>query len=209
MNQDDTELVRGRAERLGALLRETDPPVPAIAFPAERIARAARRHTLARWRLAAAIAALAVAAIGVRPVRAWIVQAARVLWSAATGAARPGTTATNAGVATNTVTFRPSPGVFALGVARSQAQGTLTVETVAGASASAAVAGGRPGAELLVLPDGLRIVNDSASSASFLVRLPAALARIEITVGGGAPRVLVPPPRGPGVRWVMDLRPGR
>jgi hypothetical protein len=207
MSQDELELVRRRSERLGALLRETDPPVPALAFPAERVARAARRRTFARWRLVAAAAALAVAAIGVPPVRAWIAQAARGLWSAVARAPRPAAVAPAAAAGPSTATFTPLPGVFALRVTRWQDHGTLTVEIVTGRSASATVVGAHPVAELRVLPGGLTIVNDSASSASFVVRLPAALARIEIAVGGGAPRSLVP--RGPGARWVMDLRQGR
>lgn len=206
MSQDDTELVRCRAVRLGALLRDADPPVPTIAYPADRIARAARHRTVVRWRLAAAIAVLALAAVAVPPVRAWIVRTARVLWSVATLVPHTPVAAPERSAASSRVTFTPSAGVFALRVARPQAQGTLTVETVAGATASAAVAGAAQGAELRVLPGGLTILNDSTSTASFVVRLPAALTRIEVTVGGGAPRILGP--RGPGGRWVVDLKPG-
>jgi hypothetical protein len=204
VSQDQSEVLNRRAQRLSLLLREADPGVPPIAFPADRIARAARRRTVVRWRVAAAIAFLAVAAVGVQPVRAWILQAARALWGAAAGAQRavaPRALVPNAG--SSSVTFSPAAGAFALRVARPQAGGTLTVEITGGTAASAAVAGGR-GAELVVLPDGLRIVNDSGSAASYVVRLPASLARIEIGIARAQSRVLIP--TGAGQRWVLDLR---
>ncbi len=203
MSQDENDLLNRRAQRLGALLRETDPPVPTMAFPAARIARAARRGPVVRWRVAAAIALLAVASVGVRPVRAWIVQVARVLWAATAGAPRTADVhRAPADAGPSTVTFTPAAGSFILRVQASQTGGTLTVEATSGATASAAIAGG--GAELVVLPDGLRIVNDAASTASYTVHLPASLARIEVGVGRAATRVLVP--TGPGTRWVLSLR---
>jgi hypothetical protein len=203
MSQDENDLLGRRAQRLSALLREADPPVPPIAFPAERIARAARRRTVVRWRVAAAIALLAIGAVGVRPVRAWILQAARVLWSAAAGPRRTAPPPARAPGA-STVTFTPLSPVFVLRVAQAQSVGTLTIETTPAAAVSASAGGGQGGAELVVLPDGLRIVNDSAAAASYLVRLPATVVRIEVGIGRASPRVLTP--HGPGARWVLDLR---
>ena len=204
MSQDESDLLSRRAQRLSALLREVDPPVPPIVFPAERIARAARRRSIVRWRVAAAIALLALGAVGVRPVRAWIFQAAHVLWSAAAGAPRatPAPVARAAGA--STVTFSPASATFVLRVARAQVGGTLTVETTSSASASASAGGGQGSAELVVLPNGLRIVNDSASAVSYVVRLPATVARIEVGVGAAAPQVFRS--TGSGGRWVLDLR---
>jgi hypothetical protein len=203
MSADDKELVNRRGERLAALLRATDPPLPAIAFPAERIARAARRRAVVRWRAAAAIAVLATATLGVPPVRAWIVKTARVLWSMAAGTRHTVAVPAAAGHAANSVTFTPAAGAFNLRVARPQAEGSLTVETVADSSAEAAVTGGS-GAELVVLPDGLRIVNDGVASSSFVVRVPATLKRIVVTIGSATPLVLKP--SRPGQRWTVDLR---
>ena len=203
MSQDQTDVLNRRAQRLSALLREADHGVPAIAFPADRIARAARRRTVVRWRVAAAIALFAVAAVGVRPVRAWILQAARALFGATAGAPRaaaPRAAAPAAG--SSRVSFSPAAGAFALRVARPQSGGTLTVEVSDGGVASAAVTGGGS-AELVVLPDGLRILNDSGSAASYVVRLPASLARIDVGVAGLAPRALLP--QGAARRWVIDL----
>ena len=205
MSMDD-ELVARRGEKLGALLRATDLPLPSIAYPAERIARAARRRTTVRWRAAAAIAVLAVAAVGVPTVRAWIVRTARALWSVAAGpshAVAPKLAASNGA---NSVTFTPASGAFSLRVARPQAEGSLTVETVADSAAVASVTGGT-GAELLVLPDGLRIVNAAGASSSYVVRVPATVTRIVVTVGAAAPQVLTP--SGSGQRWVVDLRAAR
>ncbi|HXY69643.1 MAG TPA: hypothetical protein VEH62_09345 [Gemmatimonadales bacterium] len=208
MSQDRTDLAAARSRRLSALLQATDPPMPPLAFPAERVALAVRRRAAWRWRAAAAVVLLAVAAFGVPPVRAWIVQAARALWSAARppkpAAVASSTDGSGGGGA---VTFSPAAGSFALQVARPQPAGTLTVETAERATASAAVIrgpGARGGAELVVLPYGLRILNDSGATASYLVRVPASLGRISVAVGGGAVRVLVP--SGPGQQWILDLR---
>jgi len=208
VSQDQSDLAEPRARRLSALLREADPPVPPIAFPAERIARAARRRALVRWRVAAAIAVLALAAVGVAPVRAWIVQAAHALWAAAAGTPKPAAIPPAAANPTaGAVTFSPASGSFVLRVARTQAAGTLTVETTDRAVASAAVSGGRGSAELVVLPDGLRIVNDSGATASYVVRVPATIGRIAVGIGPAATRALVP--SEPGQRWVLDLRAAR
>ncbi len=204
MSQDDSDFLNRRARRLSALLREADPPVPPIAFPAERIARAARRRAVVRWRVAAALSLFAVAAVGVRPVRAWIVEAARDLWAAAAGAPRAVAPPPARAAGASSVTFRPLSAEFVLRVARTQAGGTLVIETTSATSASASAAAGQGSAELVVLPDGLRIVNDSASAASYVVRLPATIVRIDVGVGRATPRVLIP--TGPGTRWTLDLK---
>ena len=208
MSQDQSDLLDRRAQRLSALLRDTDPPVPPIAYPAERVARAARRRTTIRWRAAAAVALLALAAAGVPPVRAWIVQVVRSVWTAAVGAppapaVRPAAATKGAGA----VTFNPAAGPFTLVVARAQSAGTLTIEITGGVTAGARVEGSGTAAELGVLPNGLRIVNDSGATASYAVRLPPTLTRVEVGIGGAAPRVLGP--ATPGRRWVLDLGAGR
>ena len=205
MSRDEADLVDARARRLSALLRDTDLPVPAIAYPAERIARATRHRTVVRWSKAAAIVLIVAGAIGVRPVRAWIVQAARAVWAATLGEHRARGTEAAPPTGAGTVTFQPAAGSFVIRVARVQAGGTLTIETATGETAAATLTGGRGEAELVVLPDGLRIVNDSLSSASFLVRVPSRLARIEVGVGGRVIRVLVPPATGAVARWVVEL----
>jgi len=206
MSHEETDLVYARTRRLSRLLRDTDPPVPAIVFPAERIARATRHRSVVRWRAAAAIVLVAAGAFGVRPVRAWIVQAARSVWTAAVGGRGSRGPEVMPPATEGTVTFKPAAGSFVVRVVRPQAGGTLTIETTTGKAASAALTGGRGEAELVVLPDGLRIVNDSLSSASYLVKVPAGLARIEVGIAGRVTRVLVPPASGALARWVVDLR---
>jgi hypothetical protein len=209
MSHDETDLVVARARRLSNLLRVTDPPVPPIAFPTERITRAMRQRAVVRWRAAAAIVLLAAGAAGVRPVRAWIVQAARTVWTAAVGGRGTRGAEATPPAAAGTVTFTPSAGSFVVRVLRPQSGGTLTIETTPGEAASAAVSGGHGEAELVVLPDGLRIANDRGSSASFLVKVPVRLPRIEVDIAGRVTRVLVPPAGGGVGRWVLELGGGR
>ena len=199
-----SDLMERRARRLVALLRATDVPAPALRYPEERIARAVRRRAVLRWRVAAAVALLVAGAAGVPPVRAWIVQAARAVWAAASGAkAAPKPPAAPSSPA-GAVSFRPSGTAFVVRVARVQAGGTLTIETTPGPLASAAVRGGTVAGELLVLPAGLEIANDPASTAGYAIRLPATLGRIYVWLGpAAAPRVLVP--HRVGETWVLDL----
>lgn len=203
-SHDETDLVRRRRERLGALLAATDPPLPPLAVPAARIARAARRRAAARWGAAAATVLFALAAVAVPPVRAWIVGTARALWSATAGTrAAPGSAAVaTAGGGAGSVAFVPGAGPFTVSVARRQAGGTLTLEIVAGDSATAAVAEGGA-AELIVLPRGLRIVNDAGARTDIVVRVPASVPAVELRVGDAAPRTFTPVV--PGRRWVMDF----
>jgi hypothetical protein len=198
-----------RVERLGRTLAAADPASRPIAFPAARIARAAQRRTIRRWGIAAAITLLIAGAAGVPPVRAWIVGAARTLFSRTTrgpAAVRPAA-APAAPVApldtAGAVTFTPPDNVFVLRIAGRQAVGTVTIEAAERASASATVTGDRGSVELLVLPDGLRIVNAQGSRAGYVVRLPGALSRVVLQIGQEAPIVLVPVARAG--RWVVDL----
>ena len=185
----DDEAVDRRAEKLSALLRATDPPAPAIGFPAERIARARRQRVVVRWRMAAAIAVLLAGATLVRPVRAWIVETARsILIGAPRTASPPAATPDRsitpvAPLPTNVVTFTPRAGVFVLEVASRQAAGTLRLVRAPGADASAALIGNPGDAELLVRPDGFRIGNRLSASADYVVRLPSGVTRVLLRIG--------------------------
>lgn len=199
MSGDEDALDR-RAAKLSALLRATDLPVPALDYPAGRVAAARQRRSLQRWRMAAAIAVLIAGATLVRPVRAWIVEAARTLFVAGTRKAAapvtpaaPPAAATTVPVPTNAVTFTPRPGVFVLEIASRQAAGLLRVERADGPDASAALVGDPGDAELLVRPDGLRIGNGRAAAADYVVRVPAGVTRVVLRIGREPARQLAPP----------------
>jgi anti-sigma factor RsiW len=170
------ELTRA-ADTLATALRAADAP-PARARPRPR------------WGLRAAAAVLVLAGVGgaVRPVRAWILERAAALWVAVTG--RDGATpvpgqpvpARSASVA-----FVPEGNEFALEVTARQEGGVLRIETADGDTAVAIVRGGSGAEDLVVLPRALRIVTRGASSASYVVRVPARLVRVRVVVGGGTP----------------------
>jgi len=196
MSGDDEALDR-RAAKLSALLRATDAPVPPIAFPAGRIAAARQRRTVQRWRMAAAIAVLLTGAALVRPVRAWIVEAARTLFAGPAAAPAAAPTAEIAAepaevVPTNVVTFEPGAGVFVLEVATRQATGTLRVVRAEGPNASAAIIGDPADAELFVRHDGLRIDNRRLARADYVVRLPASVRRLVVRIADEPARGLSP-----------------
>lgn len=161
------------AEALTTALRATDEP-----------ASRARPHP--RWRLRAAAAVLVLLAVGggVRPVRAWILDRAEALWGAVTGAgpdAAPPVAAP--GAARSSVAFVPAGGELTLEVTSVQNEGVLQIETVAGDTAVAVVRNGTSMEDLVVLPTALRIVNRPASTASYVIRVPARLARVVVHVG--------------------------
>jgi len=62
----------------------------------------------------------------------------------------------------------------------------------------------KPGdAEVVVLPDGLRIVTSPAADASYTVRVPASLKRIQVRIGSEAIRTFVP--ERAGERFLVEL----
>jgi hypothetical protein len=164
-------------DALSTALRAADVPAP-------------RRRPVPRWGLRAAAAALVVVGIGgaVRPVRAWILERTGMLWEAVTGrSAVPTAIAPAAPDRSASVAFVPSGNEFTLEVTAHQSGGVLRLETVAGDTAVAVVLGGSGLEDLVVLPTRLRIVNPEASSASYVIRLPARLARVRVLVGGRVP----------------------
>ncbi len=185
--QED-EAVDRRAAKLSALLRASDVPAPPMTFPAERIALA-RRRTRLRWQLAAAAVLLVLAAGTVRPVRAWIADAARQFFlgaprtEPATAPAADSASAPEAPVPSNAVTFVPRSGTFVVELAMRQRAGTLVLSPVGGTEASAAIMGDAADAELLVRPDGVRIGNRPAAHADYVVRVPPGVSRVTVRIG--------------------------
>ena len=201
-------LLERRVSRLSVRLRAADAPPRPATLPMRRILRARRRRVVVRWGLAAAVVLLLASVAGVPPVRAWIAERARALWSFAAGRRAAPVPAQPKAVppvndTAGAVTFASPASVFALRIAERQASGTLIIEAGERAQASAAVTGARDSVELLVLPDGLRIVNRRSSTAGYVVRVPGGLSRIVLQIGAEAPIVMVPEARSG--RWVADL----
>jgi anti-sigma factor RsiW len=187
--------LRRKIATVGAAIRRGD-----FAFP---------KRNVRTWGLRAAALLVALTAVGVtvQPVRAWIVEQTRALWAVVAGgeetAATPGTTSVESNDPTAAVSFVPAGDVFVLEFSTRQASGRLTVETVVGETASATVFGGSERERLVVLPTGLRIVNDSTAAADYKVELPRALARLFIVIGNDD--TLRYEPAGAADRWEIDL----
>ena len=178
-----------RGARFSALLRASDPPARALAFPGERIARARRRRTLVRGLAVAVLVLLAGAAL-VPPVRAWIVGTARRLWSRAPEHATPAPSHPAFAAPANRVAFAVAGDVFTVNVATRQAAGVLRVERSNDAAGHAALTGDPAEAALVVLPGGLRIVNGMRVKQDYLVRVPASVTRLEVRIGDEPPVTL-------------------
>ena len=201
---DDSATVERRSARLRVLLTATDEPARVVKFPAERVARAERQRVLVRRLGMAAAVALLLVGVGVPPVRAWIVSSARAIWNSVRPVPAPPAPVRPAepGAALLGAVTIPVSDVFALRVTSRQLAGSVIIETTSDTVATASVRAADKAGELVVLPDGLRIVTEPASTANYLVRVPAGVSRITVQVGNAAPRVLKP---GAGTRWTVDL----
>lgn len=192
-----------RSTRLTALLQESDWDTPAVspAFLAElerKHARAPRMRSRVverPWLRAAAIIAV-VLGIGLvaSPARAWIADWVAAQWAALTldqqpaASEKPGPAPRQA--ASTRVQFRIEGDELSVEIATRQAGGAITLRTGEGSLVSAEVIGGGAGADLLVLPDGLRIANTAESTAEYRMVVPAQVRRVRVRIGDGPEIVL-------------------
>jgi hypothetical protein len=190
-----------RGAKLSALLKATDPPARALAFPGERVARARRRRTLVR-RLGATILVLLAGAALVPPVRAWIVGTARHLWPLAPDRHAQAPRNPDFAAPANRVSFATAGDLFVVNVATRQAAGALRFERSPDVAVHAALTGDPAEAVLVVLPGGLRIVNGMRVKQDYVVRLPAAITRVQVRIGDEAPLTV---PRDAGGRAIVPL----
>jgi len=172
--------------------------------------RTSRRFAPSRAIAVAAVVLLLLASgiLAVRPARAWIVERTLELWTLMTGgmddlvapddeAVAPSATATS-------VSFAPSGDHFLIQVSGYQQAGTVTVETAEVSEVTAEVRGGAATEDLVVLPDGLRIVNTMQSAANYHVVLPATLDEITVVVAGHVAANFRP--RGALSSWTVLLK---
>jgi len=198
-------LVDRRAARLARLLAATDAAPRAVAFPASRVAEAQVRRVRAsvmRWRIAAAIAVLGFGLSLVPPVRAWIAERARAVLTLVVPPTEVPAATVPAPLPGNRVLFAPGPETFTIHVTARQSAGRVAIVTAD--APDAAYITNKPGdAEVVVLPDGLRIVTSPAADASYTVRVPASLKRIQVRIGSEAIRTFVP--ERAGERFLVEL----
>lgn len=152
---------------------------------------------------AAAIVLLVVAGVAAAapPVRTWL----RARWAELRGTPTPPPRQESAAPqisSTTTVRFVPRAPVFAIELAARQDAGVLTVDVSEDTIATARLSGGS-GAELVVLPMALRIVNRASTVASYDVRLPRGITEVTVHVGSGPTHRLV---RLTDRRWTVDLK---
>lgn len=204
--------IRRRSARLGELLRSSDweaPPAP-VAVPvtapevsrdelARRRARRERerRTAPAPWlRAAAIVAVLLGVGIVATPLRAVVADWLETQWErivapggreapAAEPSAAPAEPAPG-----SRVQFVPQGSVFTLEVAARQAGGAVELARSDARQAVAEQVGGGTPADLLVLPSGVRIENDPASSASYRVVVPEHVRTVRVRVGDAPAMVL-------------------
>lgn len=165
------------------------------------------RPTSMRWPVAIAAGVLLALTLGVAPVRAWIVRLPKVLWETITPSevTVPAMPDTSRVVESDeaSVSFVPGASVFLVQVVNTQAEGSLTIEFVDGDTATATLIGARGAEELIVLPAGFRILNARSSIATYVVRVPARLEKVRVSVAGDSASLLET--SSGRRRWVVQL----
>jgi hypothetical protein len=189
--------LNSRATQLSDLMLQSDFDIPAAQPPASgaanvvdlSAARALRtRHVLATpaFRVAAAVALLLGITL-VTPARAWITDWVQDQWSRlvdvnpapepASPAAQPEVI-----VAGARVQFVPDGSEFRVELQSAQDAGAIDVAYHDQAFATAETSG--TAAELLVLPSGVRVMNERGSAATYRMRVPRTIERVVVISGG-------------------------
>jgi hypothetical protein len=135
-------------------------------------------------RAAAVLALVAGAAVAVPSALRWLADSgdspATVSDPREPAPGAPGTVAGNDGLS---VSFVPAGNRLVVRLAVAQAAGRVALEPVAGREVHAEVMDGSGVEELVVLPDGLSVRNAAASTASYRIRVPGQITRLELVVG--------------------------
>lgn len=165
---------------------------------AAKPAKAIRVASYGWMRAAAAIAVVAVGALGIQPVRAWVADQ----WAALTGeeVLTPAEPATPSAVLAegSVVSFEPAGDVFVLEIRNAQAVGDVHLRVTDVPRASATVMDGADEA-ILVLPSGVRIENADGSTASYSITLPSTLRLVQVFADGKPIAML--PVQDSGADW--------
>ncbi|MEX0907650.1 MAG: hypothetical protein WD054_04915 [Gemmatimonadota bacterium] len=175
--RDDAELVR---LWLGAAaFDEADTPVPqsALAFP-----RPPAR--VPGWMRAAAVLLLVAGPVAALPqLRQWLIEAATGTPAAAPAPAAVETLSTQA--ATASFRFASEGSMLAVAFDATPTAGTLTIRSADGAEAVLEIAGAA-GAGPVLSASGVRMRNDAASAASYVLSVPSSVTAVTVTAGGRA-----------------------
>jgi hypothetical protein len=200
---DNEAVVARRASKLSALLAASDDTERAVRFPGGRVRGAQLERSVRRWSAAAAVVAVIAVATGVPPVRAWVVARAAGAWSALTGRS-PSVTPDAGGIkGASSGAFVPAGlGAFTVQVARRQVDGNLRIEIADDTVASAAALGGS--GDWVVLPAGVRLLNEASASHDYRVRVPRGASPVVVTIG--TERAIVCRPTGALVQCGYSLR---
>jgi hypothetical protein len=174
------------AESVRALIAEVGLP-PGFRRPSLPL-ETARGPIAARWsrgklRIAAGLLVL-LFAVGIPPVRAWVVE--RAGWVVSELASLVGSSDSPVALADaeadgSALLLDPASGEMAISV--QQPSGTLRLRTATGPDTRVEILGGDPGAELVRTPDGVRIRNSAGSPGIFDVAVQVGVAVVHVRVG--------------------------
>lgn len=197
------DALRERAESFRQAMAGID--LPAAPASEASVPSIHRSPTVSRgWRMAAMIAVVIGITLTVTPARAWLLETMRsvkTLFQPADQA--PPTTIPDIPVTGSSVRFAVSDSVLFLEFAVRPKSGTLSVQRgTSETQVSATMQGGTGDDELVVFPDGVRVVNTTESTADYGVTLPTTVVMVEVRVA----RVVVARHR-PGMvaAWSLEL----
>ncbi|HEY0153078.1 MAG TPA: zf-HC2 domain-containing protein [Longimicrobium sp.] len=192
----DLDGLRRRLGRLDALLARTDFPPPA-ARGAKVVPLRRRTPPAARaWLRAAAVLLVVLGAAALAtPARAWMAEWLLGYGGSPGQRANPAPAAQGAAPALDSrqssqVRFAATGPSFTLWIESPQRAGSLLVRTTPSGAATAEVVAGTGNAELLVVPQGLRIRNVPGSAAEYRVVIPASVRTVRVRLGQ-APALLL------------------
>jgi hypothetical protein len=157
-----------------------------------------------RARLIAAAAVVALALATASPVRALVVSGWEVLQSLFQGSGANSTSGQQTSSAV--ISFIPTQTRFVVELVHGQRSGRLTLFVDSLPTASARIVEGSRDDEIVVLANGLRIVNSSASTASYRLRVPPLVEIVEITIAGELIERYELRGEAIGSRWEIELR---
>lgn len=183
----EMEHLQRRMRRLEEMLARTDFPLPEPKVVPLR----PRARATSRWMRAAAVVLVTLGAAALAtPARAWIASWLSGLAPKPRVEAKhtPPPPPVGAPAQSSQVRFPVHGPTFTLTVARTQRAGGVVIRASSSGAATAEVVAGT--ADLLVLPDGLRIGNAPGSAAEYVVVLPPSVRTVRIRVGDRAPVTL-------------------
>ncbi len=196
------------AQRFSTLFVAFDEQLQRNRAPSAPAVRKKGLTALGQWwsrrptRLIAVIATVVLLLTAAAPVRALVVAGWEAFLSLVIGSRVESPTEQQG---SSVVSFIPTQPTFVIELAHAQRSGRLTLSLDTLPTASARITEGSWDDEIVVLANGLRIVNSTGSTASYRIRVPLLVQVVEVTIEGELIEKYELARARVGSQWEMDL----